>query len=386
MNGQEPESIPAPSAPPRGDSNKEEWSLRSCGEDAMVQSAGSDVELVPDIRGVRTSSLECSMEHIAREHCSKEDVISQTKEASSPPHSGTLEKVATGNSSLSLEPDVSWILNRASSVQSSANLGRDAPAEHNKDIARPCLSTSPGIRNDPIIISSSDHDVDSKTAHVSSTVGYNPFHPYKKLGPVKHADASECGSTTGPLEESEPLKKWKQMKENGFLSLSHGGIPLPKQQARQARKRRRDASKKKKSPMIEHVSRFTKFTAPSGLLSGLDPGIIKHVRNSKQVHSIIEAMVRSEKYDGQIQNKFPGPPGSEGTKETHLQRKYQNYTLDSAANQSALSPEKTSVPLIPVVERRFHYGACTSQFTSDNDTLALKLPSDVTMGSDNVPL
>ncbi|XP_039135826.1 uncharacterized protein LOC120273263 [Dioscorea cayenensis subsp. rotundata] len=70
----------------------------------------------------------------------------------------------------------------------------------------------------------------------SRAIEHNPFYPYKKLGQVKSTDTSECGSTTGPVEESEPLRMWKEMKQNGFLSSSHGGIPMPKQRGRHHRK------------------------------------------------------------------------------------------------------------------------------------------------------
>ncbi|XP_065872930.1 uncharacterized protein [Euphorbia lathyris] len=125
-------------------------------------------------------------------------------------------------------------------------------------------------------------------------------------------DASECGSTSGPVEQKDSLRLWKEMKENGFLSSSslvgsggsaqtslissiHGGIPMPKQRGRKSKsevlKKNMELAKK------EQVDRFTKIAAPSGLLNGLNPGIINHVRNKKQVHSIIEALVRSEKPD-----------------------------------------------------------------------------------------
>ncbi|CAN1240076.1 hypothetical protein LINGRAPRIM_LOCUS2593 [Linum grandiflorum] len=87
------------------------------------------------------------------------------------------------------------------------------------------------------------------------------------------------------------------MKQNGFLSSRppHGGVPVPKQRGRKPKndtlKRRMELAKK------EQVDRFTKIAAPSGLLNDLNPGIINHVRNSRQVRSIIEALVKSEKLD-----------------------------------------------------------------------------------------
>lgn len=53
-------------------------------------------------------------------------------------------------------------------------------------------------------------------------------------------------------------------------------------------KQKREGDKK------EQVSKFSRVTAPSGLLAELNPGIISHVRNSKQVHAILEAVVGSD--------------------------------------------------------------------------------------------
>ncbi|KAL5569639.1 hypothetical protein UlMin_026214 [Ulmus minor] len=137
--------------------------------------------------------------------------------------------------------------------------------------------------------------VDLNYEDVSSSMNKDPFFPYKKCNPLKAGDASECGSTTGREEEIDSLRRWKEMKENGFLSASHGGIPIPKQRGRKSKndvlKRKMEIAKK------EQVDRFTKIAAPSGLLNGLNPGIINHVRNRKQVHSIIEALVKSEKLE-----------------------------------------------------------------------------------------
>ena len=42
----------------------------------------------------------------------------------------------------------------------------------------------------------------------------------------KSRDVSECGSTTGPVQEKDPLRMWKEMKQNGFLSSSYGRISI----------------------------------------------------------------------------------------------------------------------------------------------------------------
>ncbi|CAI9091872.1 OLC1v1026977C1 [Oldenlandia corymbosa var. corymbosa] len=117
--------------------------------------------------------------------------------------------------------------------------------------------------------------------------------PCKDFGRAKSFDDSDCGSSIGPLEDKDPMKVWKEMKQNGFLSSSHGGVPMPKQHGRKSKidgiKRKMELARK------EQVDRFAKMAAPSGLLNDLNPGIINHVRNKKQVHSIIEALVKSEK-------------------------------------------------------------------------------------------
>jgi len=145
----------------------------------------------------------------------------------------------------------------------------------------------------------------------------------------KSRDVSECGSTTGPVQEKDPLRMWKEMKQNGFLSSSHGGIsiqsgfmssshggiPMPKQCGRKPK----DDVHKKKMELAkrEQVDRLTKIAAPSGLLNGSNLGIINHVRNKKQVHSIIEALVRSEKLENGCLESKQAIHLKSGTKETN---------------------------------------------------------------------
>ncbi|CAN1852484.1 hypothetical protein LINPERHAP1_LOCUS40664 [Linum perenne] len=146
----------------------------------------------------------------------------------------------------------------------------------------------------------------------------------------KSRDVSECASAIGPMVDKDPLKIWKEMKQNGFLSSPHGGIsshsnlvsssqaphggvPVPKQRGRKPKndimKRRMELAKK------EQVDRFTKIAAPSGLLNDLNPGIINHVRNSKQVRSIIEALVKSEKLDNNREESLKDSHIRAGSKE-----------------------------------------------------------------------
>lgn len=139
-------------------------------------------------------------------------------------------------------------------------------------------------------------DVDLNAEDVTSSINVEPASVHKGHGHFKSKDVSESGSCIGPIEEKDPMRIWREMKQNGFLSSSsHGGIPVPKQRGRKSKnemlKRKMELAKR------EQVSRFEKLAAPSGLLTELNPGIINHVRNRKQVHSIIEALVRSEKQE-----------------------------------------------------------------------------------------
>ncbi|XP_010491056.1 PREDICTED: uncharacterized protein LOC104768720 [Camelina sativa] len=128
---------------------------------------------------------------------------------------------------------------------------------------------------------------------------------------------SECGSSNVPVTERDPMKVWKEMKQNGFLSYphggisttsssclvssSHGGIPAPRKRGRKSKINNDAAMLKKRKIEIarkEEVDRFARLAAPSGLLNELNPGIINHVRNKKQVLSIIENIVKSERDAG----------------------------------------------------------------------------------------
>ncbi|XP_044460752.1 uncharacterized protein LOC123192315 [Mangifera indica] len=159
-------------------------------------------------------------------------------------------------------------------------------------------------------VSSVHVGLDLNAEDVASSVNQYPLYHYRNHNYSKGRDVSECVSSTAPREEKDPMRVWKEMKQNGFLSSSHGGIsmqnsvlssshggvpPMPKQRGRKSKS---DTFKKKMEiAKRENVDRFTKIAAPSGLLNELNPGIINNVRNRKQVYSIIEAIVRSEKHE-----------------------------------------------------------------------------------------
>ncbi|GMI90494.1 hypothetical protein like AT5G05240 [Hibiscus trionum] len=157
-------------------------------------------------------------------------------------------------------------------------------------------------------VTSNGIGLDLNVEDVSSLIDHKSIR-HEHGGKLKPRDVSECGSSIGPMAEKDSLRVWREMKQNGFLSSSHGGIymqsgmlssshggiPVPKQRGR---KSKNDVLKKKMElAKKEQVDRFTKIAAPSGLLNGLNPGIINHVRNRKQVHSIMEALVKSEKLE-----------------------------------------------------------------------------------------
>lgn len=133
---------------------------------------------------------------------------------------------------------------------------------------------------------------------VSSSVYRGPFNTDKYSDQLKSRDASECGSTGNPLVEKDPMMVWKQMKQNGFMSTFQGSAPVPKPRAKKSKsetvEKRLDVARR------DQLDRFSKVAAPSGLLNGLNPGIINNVRNSRQVRSKIEALVNSARYEEDI--------------------------------------------------------------------------------------
>ncbi|KAK1415421.1 hypothetical protein QVD17_31202 [Tagetes erecta] len=190
-----------------------------------------------------------------------------------------------------------------------------------------------------------DFDLNSEDDSIS--FNHEPLHAYKKYEHVQSQDTlSECGSTCVPVSEKESMRIWKEMKQNGFLSSSHGGVPVPQMPKPRGRKKGNESVLKKKIEIAkkEQVDRFAKVAAPSGLLNELNPGIINHVRNRKQAHSIIENLVRSTK------NK---------------EKKSETKQDDGNVKHSSASQQRSF---------------CRS---ADNNGLELKLSSASTMASEN---
>ncbi|RCV05618.1 hypothetical protein SETIT_1G097200v2 [Setaria italica] len=192
-------------------------------------------------------------------------------------------------------------LGRDSNAASVEKLHGSDPLSCGKENIGTDLQSKPDAEHGENRMSSAHLGLDLNTVDSSDAAELNPFFPYKKLGQSKVSDPSECGSTTGATEESESHRKWREMKQNGFLSSSHGKAVVPRPRGRPPKRKRDDEFKKNTSTQHGQANKFVKVAAPSGLLSGLNPGIINHVRNSKQVYSIIKAMVHSERLENENQ-------------------------------------------------------------------------------------
>ncbi|MED6181736.1 hypothetical protein PIB30_022174 [Stylosanthes scabra] len=215
-------------------------------------------------------------------------------------------------------------------------------------------------------------------------------HHHKGRSHLKSKDVSESGSCTGPIEEKDPMRIWKEMKQNGFLSSSHGGIPVPKQRGRKSKNEM--LKKKMEIAKREQISRFTKIAAPSGLLNDLNPGIINHVRNRKQVHSIIEALVKSEMNENN--NAGSNQTAHRTNVSTENRKKDLDYMADGSRhmkkhlgkmNDSTWIMDGRVCDRDSSILEKSSLRSCSSHsmFEREDDILALKLSSSMnaSMGS-----
>nr|GMC65703.1 uncharacterized protein LOC109186548 isoform X2 [Ipomoea batatas] len=221
---------------------------------------------------------------------------------------------------------------------------------------------------------------------VSSSLNHDPFYPSKDGENVESRDEFECASSFAPLEGNySSFRAWNEMKQNGFCSYSHASIPVPK------RKSRNEGMEKKKIELAkkECMDQFAKIAAPSGLLNGLNPGIINHVRNRKQVHSIIEALVRSEKHENQkksaerkdIESTNRNDVFNEPALSNTLSACKQSSDYSASLNQSiSLKPELTGGDGDACL---FPTSVLDLTTYPSNDMLALKLSLASTIISDN---
>ncbi|KZV51928.1 pentatricopeptide repeat-containing protein-like [Dorcoceras hygrometricum] len=150
------------------------------------------------------------------------------------------------------------------------------------------------------------YNLDLNADEMSSSNNNDPFYPYKNYELLKQREDFESGSSVGPLEENDSTRQYKKIKQNDYVLASYGNMQMPFRVPKaRGRKSKKDVHKRKlEIAKKEQIDRFAKAAAPSGLLHGLNPGIINHVRNSKQVHSIIEAVAKfarteSEEFGGQ---------------------------------------------------------------------------------------
>ncbi|KAI8564373.1 hypothetical protein RHMOL_Rhmol03G0176400 [Rhododendron molle] len=209
---------------------------------------------------------------------------------------------------------------------------------------------------------------DLNAEDISNSLNQNPFYPFKNHEHLKSDDASECGSTTGSLEEKDhPTRMRKEMKQNGYLSSSHGGITVPKPRRR---KGGTDGLKKKMElARREQIDRFAKIAAPSELLNELNPGIINHVRNSKQVHSIIEAMVRSEKLENPYSGGQQAISMNSGSKEITERKKDTENVTRLGMKQTGHYREDASLSTLSGIQQKSGFTTLSSeslQFNSDD--------------------
>ncbi|XP_023640051.1 uncharacterized protein LOC17889115 isoform X2 [Capsella rubella] len=168
-----------------------------------------------------------------------------------------------------------------------------------------------------------------------------------------------CTTTAGSLGESDSMRRWMEMKRNGFLSGPLGGVAAPSStvatapvevpaQKQQKNKRKGGDSLKKKNevPRREQqlVDRFANVTAPSGLLTELNPGIINHVRTKKQVCSIIEALIRNANGDASVGERHANLNVRESIKEDRaLAFKLPSTGVSDNANSITYPEQATSL-------------------------------------------
>ncbi|KAI9110737.1 hypothetical protein K1719_018175 [Acacia pycnantha] len=200
------------------------------------------------------------------------------------------EKIGKSTSSVEVNPAV-----RSLDLNSEALCARISSRDRSGECGKnPTKLSFPGkhVREPLTSVNSKGIGVDLNAEDVTSCINLGSAQSCKEHAQFKSKDVSESASCTGPLRQKDHMRIWREMKRNGFLSSSHGGIPVPN---KRGRKSKNDILKKNfELAKKEQVDRFSKIAAPSGLLNELNPGIINHVRNKRQVHSIIEAIV-SEK-------------------------------------------------------------------------------------------
>lgn len=234
-------------------------------------------------------------------------------------------------------------------------------------------------------------DLNAEDDTRSVNVGPTSFH--KEHGHFKSKDLSESASSAEPPKERDPMRIWTEMKRNGFISTStvHGGIPVPKKRGRKSKSE--ILEQKMELAKREQINRFTKIAAPSGLLNDLNPGIINHVRNRKQVQTIIESLV-TEKHENrsigsrQAAHRMSGSIGVNKRDLEHVKdaSKHQPTFYHEQARKSHVTKNESSWILEGKGYDRDTYNvekaglkdcASNASHVTEDDILSLKLSSSM---------
>ncbi|KAK6145702.1 hypothetical protein DH2020_022522 [Rehmannia glutinosa] len=227
-------------------------------------------------------------------------------------------------------------------------------------------------------------DLDLNAEDMSSSINTDPFYPSNNDKHLKSRNDSECGSSVGLLDEKDSMRVWKGLKQNNYMPTLHGAVPMPMPMKKtRGRKKNNDDAMKKKIELAkkEQVDRFAKVAAPSGLLNGLNPGIINHVRNSKQVYSIIGALMRSEKTENQ---RFGRMQINNGPVDVLLEaRQLGDYGLFGKSNCLSSEVNRGDGHSYMGETRIFERLPSKCDIENKDDGLALKLSSSVTVASEN---
>lgn len=212
-------------------------------------------------------------------------------------------------------------------------------------------------------------DLDLNVEDISSSINNHPYHSYKNIENLKSVDDSDCGSSIGPLEEKDSMKLWKEIKQNSYMSAPYGAVSMPIPKPRGRKSKNYMLKKKIELAKKEQIDRFARVAAPSGLLHGLNPGIINHVRNKKQVHSIIEAVVKSERNENRRSVSDQCGQTKSGIKE-YAERKNMENVSSSGLKGHEAHPEDTFLGSMQMKGYPFFSGSMSlnSEVTRDGDS------------------
>ncbi|CAN6237093.1 unnamed protein product [Urochloa humidicola] len=331
---------------------------------------GAPRQVVAGMGDLRAGILESSGQPEACSHPCNKDIPQLTAEGAT--QYGDRVSLLTQDEAVQSEAPC-LTLGRDSNAASVEKLRGSDPLSCGKENIGTDIQSRPDTEHGENKMSSARLGLDLNTVDSSDAAELNPFFPYKKLGHSKVSDPSECGSTTGAIEESESYRKWREMKQNGFLSSSHEKVVVPRPRGRPPKRKRDDGFRKNTSTQHDQANKIVKVAAPSGLLSGLNPGIINHVRNSKQVYSIIKAMVHSERLENENQPACTSRTSERG-KEVSERIHDQNYGGGFMKCHFMMKDNNAM----------FHQALPTTSqfFPQDGDSLKLQLSSAVTMSSD----